>query len=322
MADLALADPIQELPDELRDRTACMMRIRNEIRWIFRSLHRTFQVAKRIVILDDGSTDATVAECIQACLCCDEETSRQLAAAHQLESPLIIKRVVDEQVINELHVIRSPFRPEARPRQGVSEIRDKNLLWEYAKSRVLFRHMLCLDGDEVISKAFITNWPRVVEALEGGIDKIQVPFIYFWDSDTQIRVDGIYGTLADGQPRLRFPRLFTIDRLSEDRLFDCRFTWEGTKGGFHCGSIPMENYRPTRKDEQTGEVKELESITGFYACPVLHYGYRDDIDRYRKYVFYNTIDAGNAFEGFYKHIIGEPNQHAPGPVQLIPWKEE
>ena len=328
MTALADLESLPAAPEAIREKTACMMRIRNEARWIFRSLHRTFQIARRVAILDDGSSDATVAEAIQACLTlapdqsCDLETAAQLDAAHKLESPLVVRKVVDGAVVNELHILRSPFRPECRPRQGVSEIRDKNLLWEYCKSRVPFRHMLCLDGDEVISKAFIVNWDLAVSALEEGVDKMQVPFIYFWDTDTQIRVDGIYGNLGDGLPRLRFPRVFTIDRLTDDRLFDCRFAWEGTKGGFHCGSVPMENFRPRRQDAQTGALTEQESVTANYACVILHYGYREGDDRQRKYQFYNSIDPGNKFEGEYRHIIGQPNQHAPGPVQLVPWKEE
>jgi len=321
MTDLALTEQFVPVADALREKTACMMRIRDEERWIFRSLHRTWQVAQRIVLLDDGSSDWTVAEAIQACLDCDEQTARQLDRAHQLESPLVVRKVVEGLLENELHIIRSPFRPEVRLRQGVSEIRDKNLLWEYCKSRVAFRHMLCLDGDEVLSRNFIINWEKAVAALEAGVDKMQVPFVYFWNSDEQIRVDGIYGNLADNLPRLRFPRIFTIDRLTDDRLFDCRFAWEGTKGGFHCGSVPMENFRPLRKDEQTGAMTEQESVTATYGCVILHYGYRDEADRQRKFEFYRRIDPGNKFEGEYLHIIGQPNQHAPGPVMLIPWKE-
>jgi len=320
MTDLVLAEWIDPLADLLREKTACMMRIRNEGRWIFRSLHRTFQVAKRVAILDDGSTDDTVVEAIQACLLCDEATARQINTT-QRQTPAIVRKIVDGTLLNELHILHSPFRPEVRPRQGVSEIRDKNLLWEYCKSRVAFRHMLCLDGDEIISRAFIVNWAQAVAALEANVDKMQVPFVYFWDAEMQIRVDGIYGALPDGMPRLRFPRIFTIDRLSPERLFDCRFAWEGTKGGFHCGSVPMENFRPLRMDEQTGAVAEHETTTANYGCVILHYGYLDAAERQRKYTFYNQIDPGNKFEGEYKHIIGMPNQHAPGPVTLVPWQE-
>jgi hypothetical protein len=56
--------------------------------------------------------------------------------------------------------------------------------------------------------------------------------------------------------------------------------------------------------------------------PVVHFGYLDEAERQRKYVFYNKIDPGNQVEGEYRHIIGEPDVHAPGPVELVAYKDE
>lgn len=287
-----------------RDQVACMMRIRNEDRWIRQSLEQTFKIAKTVVILDDGSDDETEAECDRAV---GDVFDAQGTGTITLDSG----RGKDGQE-NVLHYIHSPFRPAVRETQAVSEIRDKNFLWEYCKSKVNFEVMLCLDGDEVLSKDFIKDFPTCLMHMENQVDVMTVPFLYLWDDDHQIRVDGIYGNLQDGSPRLRFPRVFTIKRISADQLHIMRFSWEGSKGGFHCGSIPRENFRPDGK----------EFVGAFYARPVIHYGYRDELDRQRKYVFYNKIDPGNKFEGEYKHVIGKPNIHAPGPVEFRVWSED
>jgi len=282
-----------------REDVACMMRIRNEARWIREVISKAFQVVGTVVVLDDGSDDQTVAECVAA-------WSGHVDVVPNHDTFVLRS---DEAT---LHVIRSPFRPATRTSQAVSEIRDKNFLWEYCKSKVLFRHMLCLDGDEVPSQVFIRDFHQIIIWLEKQVDVVNIPFIYLWDGNNQRRVDGIYGNLPDGQPRLRFPRLFTIDRITPDQLHIMRFAWEGSKGGFHCGSIPQENFRPNGG----------EKVIATFGRALIHYGYRDDADRRRKYVFYNQIDPGNKFEGEYKHIIGEPNVHAPGAVELISWDDK
>lgn len=286
-----------------RSQVACMMRIRNEARWIRKSLEQTFKVAKTIVILDDGSDDDTYAECLEAIGVNPEQHLYPEAGSVEVH---------DTVYGTTLHYIHSPFRPAVRPTQAVSEIRDKNFLWEYCKSRVDFAHMLCLDGDEVLSKEFVQDFTELYDALEAEVDIVNVPFLYLWDGDNQIRIDGIYGNLPDGHPRLRFPRVFSIKRVDMDTLHVMRFSWEGSKGGFHCGSVPRENFRPRGKTEQ---------VSAEFFPPVIHYGYRDEVDRQRKFTFYNKIDPGNKFEGEYLHIIGEPNVHAPGPVVIKPWSE-
>lgn len=284
-----------------RDKTACMMRCRNEARWIRRSLERTFEVAKTVVILDDGSTDGMYDEAVMAL---GEDTIT------------VVKNGVD--VVHGprgfLHYILSPFRKGVvREREAVNEIRDKNFLWWYCKACVDFTYMLCLDGDEMLSRKALDHWPEAIEQMRGGVDLINMPFIYLWDSETLRRVDGIYGDLEPDFARLNFPRLFSIARVDEADLFDMMFKWEGTKGGFHCGSIPRQAFRvaPDRTDVFSVGLK----------LPVVHFGYIDDSLRRTKFEFYNLIDPHNTFEGEYKHIIGEPDVHAPGPVQLISWED-
>lgn len=285
----------------MKELTACMMRCRNEARWIRASLERTFEVAGEVVVWDDGSTDHMQDEAMAAL------GGDTVTVVHHGVEVITGSR-------GRLHWLHSPFRWKlARPREGVNEIRDKNMLWAYCKARVPFTYMLCLDGDEVLSRAAVQAFPNALQCLDSGAaDILTIPFVYVWDTPNSKRVDGIYGDQPDGYPILRFPRLFSIAQLSEDDLFDSHFSWQGTKGGFHCGSIPREKLRRSDGSPFRG---------GFWPLPVVHYGYLDAPLRQSKYEFYNRVDPGNQFEGEYKHIIGQPNQHAPGPVQLAAWSD-
>jgi glycosyltransferase involved in cell wall biosynthesis len=283
----------------MREDWVCMMRCRNEERWIARSLERTFEVCKTVVLFDDGSTDAMWQHAVEAV---GPSTSLALPGAMIYHS---------EDDARLLHYLPSPFSLAVREKERVNEIRDKNVLWYYIKARTEFKHVLCLDGDEMLSREAIRKWSKIEQALEADSDILTVPFVYLWDSEQQARVDGIYGNLPDGAQRLRFPRIFTIKRVTPQSLFDMHFSWHGTKGGFHCGSIPQ-----TRFETELGAFRG-----GFINAPVVHMGYIDDPLRQRKFVFYRSIDPGNKAEGEYLHIIGEPDVHAPGPVQLVPWED-
>jgi len=308
-----------------RGQVACMMRIRNEARWIRSILERAFHLVGSIVVLDDGSDDETILECLRAVYQDDalaqeayEGTRDALSTTGYYvwdvtQTAANVRDVELTPAARVLHVLQSPFRPAtARPTQAVSEIRDKNFLWEYCKANVPFLHMLCLDGDELPSRRFMRQFGQAIAALERQVDIMHIPFVYLWDAPGQIRMDGIYGLADDALPRLRFPRLFSIARVSSEQLHIMRFSWEGSKGGFHCGSIPRENFRPNGVDP----------VAAIYAQPLIHFGYWDGEDRQRKFEFYNRIDPGNTFEGEYRHIIGQPNQHAPGPVVLVPWEDQ
>lgn len=132
-----------------RDATVCMMRIRNEGRWIGRSLARMFHVCRAVVVWDDASTDDTETR-VRAAVC------EAIAGTPQVVDTPWGWRTADRQRIPagelELHFLRSPFRPARRRIDEVNEVRDKNVLWDYVKTQVEFRHVLCLDGCRITTR--------------------------------------------------------------------------------------------------------------------------------------------------------------------------
>lgn len=296
----------------MRDEWMMMSRIRNEARWIARNLHRTFQCVRTVVLWNDASTDETEREVTQALLKLGVEDGQRTPWGWIISGKSLYGEI-------ELHWVNSPFRPARRTILEVSEIRDKQALWEYVKSNVLFTHVLCLDGDEMLSQALIAHFGHLETRFLEGADILHIPFIYLWNNESTRRVDGIYGAADDGLPRFRVPRAFTIARVDEYDLFEQRFAWEGHRqgrqvlGGFHCGSIPRENFRIG------GGVRDLMADT--IPWPIIHFGYLYDADRQAKFKFYNRIDPGNVFEGEYRHMVEIPNIHAPGPTLLVPYED-
>jgi hypothetical protein len=288
-----------------RDATVCMMRIRNEGRWIGRSLARTFHVCRAVVVWDDASTDDTETQ-VRAAVC------EAIAGTPQVVDTPWGWRTAGRQRIPagelELHFLKSPFRPARRRIDEVNEVRDKNVLWDYVKTQVEFRHVLCLDGDEILSRALLRAWSAALALLDDGVDVLLVPMVYLWDGEGQRRIDGWYEDADDGLPRARFPRLFTVAHLDDEERFQLHLAHVATRGGLHCGSVPGAGVtRPWRLAVAGGAVVQL--------------GYADRRDRERKYVWYNRIDPNNEREGRYAHIVGVPDHHAPGPVRLVPWDD-
>ena len=270
-----------------RDKTACMMRVRNEQRWIRRSLEQTFKVARTVVVFDDGSTDGTLGECIG---------SMGLSACPT--SPIGGILVVEHED-KELHYISSPFRNRVvREKESVNEVRDKNLLWYYVKSSIECQYVLCLDGDEVLSNRSVREFDKAWNALRTQ-ERISLPFVFLWGSEDSMRVDGVYASIWHA-------RMFALAGTSPDELYGSHFD-TGISGGFHCGSIPGGLRDPAA------------TFCVAVDLPIVHYGYIDDSIRKRKFEFYNKIDPNNMGEGGYRHIIGESNHRAPGPVRLEPY---
>lgn len=264
-----------------------MMRVRNEARWIRRSLERTWQVCETVVIFDDHSKDTTFEEAVGSM---GGPATRTVLQAPHPDGVAITRSLTDGHERN-LHWLHSPFI------DTTDEVRDKNYLWAYV-CRLPFRHVLCLDGDEMLSQSALRHFASATDKLEhGGADVIVMPFVYLWDREDLRRVDGVY---AD----IRHSRMFTIDRAPYFR--ECFFAARG-RAGFHCGSIPDRL-----------SVNHFD----FRAMEIVHFGYLDDALRQRKLVFYNELDPGNEGEGYYRHIVGEANHLAPGPVRVVEYLDK
>ena len=294
----------------MRERTVCMMRVRNEQRFIRRSLERTFEVCKTVVLWDDGSTDRT-----------EDEALLTLGNRPTFEDSARFSGWIAraKEGNKELHFLHSPFTADVRqPSVRVNEIRDKRALWNYVQTATDADTFLCMDGDENLSRRAVREWSAVHAELDQGVDMVHLSFVYIWevkaDGSLLQRYDGIYGPSKDtiNLRTLNFPRVFTTRRVSPDDFFMMTFAWVGSHS-FHCGSIPRQSFLvgPDR----------CEPCSQALPLPVVHLGYVDENLRQGKYEFYNRIDKDNIFEGRYLHIIGEPDQHAPGPVQLAPYED-
>src|SRR5438552_2362962 len=103
-----------------------MMRIKNEQRWIRRSLERTWEICEIVGVLDDGSTDATFDEAVAS-----------LGAGVDVRAGAWGN--VATASGKTLYFWRSPFvNADVRPEERVNEIRDKNTLYSLMKSNVPF----------------------------------------------------------------------------------------------------------------------------------------------------------------------------------------
>ena len=130
-----------------------------------------------------------------------------------------------------------------------------------------------LDGDEVLVGAEALR--KVLEA-SGTAQSYMLRFLYLWDREDQIRIDGNYNPARSRRQGIwRFQPGQTFMRT--------RFG-----GNFHCGSVP----RPF-----------LGKGVFTDAATILHYGYLDKAERLRKYEFYNRLDANNDYEDRYRHFV-------------------
>lgn len=186
--------------------------------------------------------------------------------------------------IPKVQVVESPF-------QGLDEARDKDhLLSHVLPSKPDW--IVQLDGDEAFSKravAEIAPWVR--QTKMGGMLNFRIA--YLWDRVEQERVDAVYANFMQTRAYSTFDQ--------NTGTFSFRRT--GFGGNFHCGQVPLG---------YTGYVRNMQA-------PIKHYGYLHAADRERKYKWYNEKDPNNSLEGFYLHIIGKPNCHAPGPINIIPF---
>jgi glycosyltransferase involved in cell wall biosynthesis len=227
------------------------MRIKDEARWIERVLTSMLPCCVRVFVLDDHSTDETVEIC-----------SRFPAVT----------------------LFHSPF-------EGLDETRDKNWLLEKIEQEVpAGAWVVAIDGDEEIAPGGCHEILTLARPSEGP-DAYRFQVVYLWDSETQIRVDGIYATFRRG----------SCFRLTPGNRFS-----SVAGGGFHCGNVPNP-----RQIAECG-------------VKLLHYGYMHKEDRLRKFAFYNSPDKQPIppNEDNYRHMVigdllpADARTLYAGPLQL------
>jgi hypothetical protein len=265
----------------------CMMRVKNEAQWLWRSVERTLEVCDRIVIFDDGSTDSSL----------QEIKSRAIGTQNGDTSTFLFPGG------KEIHWLSSPFLNS--PEYCTDEVRDKNYLWSYVVRSIPFDWVLALDGDEMLSRSLL-RYLRSSPGIPPGV--YCIPFIYLWDSETTQRVDALYGDAPDGIKKLRFPRLLGLEGVSTSEKNSLQFLPTGRGGNFHCGSLPRKAGLPV-----AGPTLPF---------PIVHFGYLNRIQREDKLKFYQGKDPNNAAEGEYWHIVGKPNHLAPTEPVLAPWEDD
>lgn len=133
----------------------CMMRIKNEERWLAESLAKTSELADAIVILDDGSTDNTPQICKQF--------------------PKVLKYVYQDE-------------------PDVNEVRDKNRLLKLALECEP-DWILALDGDEVLEDVAPHLIREAIANCPAGVAAFELEFLYFWNDRQHYRVDGKYANI-------------------------------------------------------------------------------------------------------------------------------
>jgi len=137
-------------------KVACMMRVKNEARWIKRTIDSVRELCgSDIYVMEDGSSDNTREIC-------------EAAGAVVLDSPFV--------------------------GMGLDEARDKNWFMDEVISRCSPNWILMPDGDEELEAGGCAKIRRVLET-NPPCDCFAMGFLYFWDSVDQIRVDGNYGKL-------------------------------------------------------------------------------------------------------------------------------
>jgi len=149
-------EPILPSEGKADVKVACMMRVKNEARWIRRTIESVRELCgENIYVLEDGSIDGTA----------------EIAAAAGAV------------------VLPSPFVG-----MGLDESRDKNWLLAEVIARCAPDWILMPDGDEELQAGGCEKIRRVL-STNPACDCFAMRFLYFWDELDQIRVDGVYGSM-------------------------------------------------------------------------------------------------------------------------------
>jgi glycosyltransferase involved in cell wall biosynthesis len=173
---------------------------------------------------------------------------------------------------------RSPF-------EGLNESRDKDyLLNQIRKDGADI--VVAIDGDEVLEFSGPAKIQRAVARGNAWSMKVE----YLWDSDSQVRVDGVYS-------RMYRPSMFRLRACTRGFLK----TPFGNGANLHCSSVPQELLHGAIRTD----------------IRLLHLGYRDREDRLRKFAWYNSIDPTNKGEDGYRHIVQGDIPEVPADARLM-----
>lgn len=255
---------------------AAMLRVHNESRWIEEVIRSIMPLCERIFVMDDHSTDNTVAilESLRYVTVETERTDGE-RSVH-----------VDRKHVQQVTILPSPF-------EGLNESRDKNWLYDQILTECEPEWILCIDGDEVLEK----NGPALIRqncclALANVPASYKLAIAFLWDSPHQWRNDRIYGDFW--RPSLFRPFIPHPDRPDDLKIAE-EFRFKATPFGrhvgsdqpnLHCSSVPQRR------------------IHGARMLPVRlkHYGYMQREDRVRKLDYYTSIDWKNEAEDGYRHM--------------------
>jgi hypothetical protein len=138
-------------------KVACMMRVKNEARWIKHTIDSVRELCGEFIyVMEDGSTDGT-------------REIAEAAGAVVLDSPFV--------------------------GLGLDEARDKNWLMEQVSDLCSPDWILMPDGDEELEPGGCAKIRRALET-NPACDCFALRFLYFWDRLDQVRMDGVYGKMA------------------------------------------------------------------------------------------------------------------------------
>ena len=130
-----------------------MYRIKNQERWIAKSIESILGICSEIIILDDGSTDKTLEICSKY-----------------------------DEIVDIHHQENLPF----------DETRDKNIMLKMALKRNP-EFILTLDGDEILQPNAKNILFDELDTLYPETPMYEFQLLNIFDTPTQYRFDGIYG---------------------------------------------------------------------------------------------------------------------------------
>ena len=177
------------------------MRVKNEARWIRRSIESILPICDRIFVFDDHSTDATI------------PIARECGAEVFASEFAGLDEVRDKNLLLDIAM-------EAKP-DWIVMIDGDEVLSNYSGKSGLMqeRRLSACEMLRAKMEACVTG-----RASHRQYRALAFPVLYLWDREDQIRVDGVYRNMS---------------RVSAFRPGPERFRATGPNG-FHCGNCPQD----------------------------------------------------------------------------------